>query len=173
MAARVLSTTTQRDRDTRAEREMPIRENKYTPRAIALLCVPGLILLALPSLFFRSSSSTTTNEPVKAAQPTTTQVGQSGKQDEIMRGLSRHMILPEEVPQIMQITNPEELVKQDPFFSGAQQGDVLVMFVKSGKAIIYSQARDILVNVGPIEVRQHAQDQAPSDTSQTQPAAQQ
>ncbi|MCU0660002.1 MAG: hypothetical protein MUD00_00045 [Candidatus Pacebacteria bacterium] len=36
------------------------------------------------------------------------------------------------------------------FFKGAQKGDKLVVFPTTGKAIIYSPERDIIVNVGPV-----------------------
>lgn len=60
------------------------------------------------------------------------------------------MFLPEEDPTIATITDAENLIQQQPFYAGAQNGDKLLIFPNAKKAIIYSEARDKLINVGPI-----------------------
>lgn len=64
--------------------------------------------------------------------------------------IKKHMLLPEEDPTIATITDAENLVQQQPFYAGAQNGDKLLIFPNAKKAIIYSEARDKLVNVGPV-----------------------
>jgi len=61
------------------------------------------------------------------------------------------MILPSgETPVIYQIDDPASLIAQQPFFTGSQKGDWLLVYPQSAKAIIYSEARRLIVNVGPI-----------------------
>ncbi len=64
--------------------------------------------------------------------------------------IKKHMFLPEEDPTIATITDAENLIQQQPFYAGAQNGDKLLIFPNAKKAIIYSEARDKLINVGPI-----------------------
>lgn len=64
--------------------------------------------------------------------------------------IKKHMVLPEEDPTIATITDAENLTQQQPFYVGSQNGDKLLIFPNAKKAIIYSEARDKLINVGPI-----------------------
>lgn len=62
------------------------------------------------------------------------------------------MLLPKnETPVFAKIINAKKLAKQQQFFINAENGDELLLFQKSERAIIYSPARNIIVNVGPIQ----------------------
>lgn len=65
--------------------------------------------------------------------------------------VGKHIQLPtNEDPLVATIVDVESLVADQPFYQGAQNGDVLLIYQGASKAIIYSPSRDILVNVGPI-----------------------
>lgn len=71
----------------------------------------------------------------------------------MLEKLQRHIILPtDETPQIGQIDDPVQAAKAQPFVAGAQKGDLLIVYVKARKAIVYSPSRDLIVNVGPVSV---------------------
>ncbi len=75
----------------------------------------------------------------------------------VLEKLQRHIILPvDEVPKIVQIDDPIQAVQTQPFLAGVQKGDLLIVYVKAQKAIVYSPSRDIIVNVGPISVTPEA-----------------
>jgi hypothetical protein len=64
--------------------------------------------------------------------------------------VSAHMILPvDEQPLLATIEDVEQLKTEAPFYENAQNGDRLLVY--RSKAIIYSPARDIIVNVGPVQ----------------------
>lgn len=66
--------------------------------------------------------------------------------------VSKHMILPkDDQPMLAKVTDAKALVKQHPFFAGAINGDQLLLFPRSQKAILYSPSRDKIINVGPIQ----------------------
>lgn len=66
--------------------------------------------------------------------------------------IEKHMILPEgDEPVLATVTDAEALKAQQPFFNGAVNGDQLLLFPRSIKAVIYSPSRDRIVNVGPIQ----------------------
>jgi cytoskeletal protein RodZ len=65
----------------------------------------------------------------------------------------RHMVLPEkEVPQVAEIKDAALAAKEQPFLAGSQNGDVLLVYTSISKAIVYSPARDVIVNVGPVQM---------------------
>lgn len=65
--------------------------------------------------------------------------------------VSKIMDLPTgESPTIFEITDPETLSAQQPFFNGSVKGDKLLIYPASAKAIIYSPSREKIINVGPL-----------------------
>lgn len=68
----------------------------------------------------------------------------------IVTRVGKLMILPDEDPMIYSIQDQHSLVTRQAFFDNAEKGDILLLFVKSKMAVIYSPARDIIVNVGPV-----------------------
>jgi len=84
------------------------------------------------------------------------QVAQAAAQKEILAVVAkvkRLMVLPDnELPQMLEIRDATLAAKEQPFYIGSQNGDKLLIYVSTGKAIIYSPARDLIVNVGPIKM---------------------
>lgn len=65
--------------------------------------------------------------------------------------VKKHMIVPEgEEPQLATIVDAEEVIKQQPFFEGAVDGDKVLIFVNARRAVVYSPSRDLIVNAGPV-----------------------
>lgn len=72
------------------------------------------------------------------------------RDSEILGKVARHIMLPAgENPLIGAVTNAEALKREQPFFAAAQNGDIVVLYQQSARAILYRPERDILVNVGP------------------------
>ncbi len=55
-----------------------------------------------------------------------------------------------EMPAVFTIDDPELLISQQAFFTGAEKGDSLLIYSKSSKAIIYSKKRNMIINAGPV-----------------------
>lgn len=65
--------------------------------------------------------------------------------------VSSHILLePDDVPEVIKVTDAQQVIAKDSLFKGVQEGDVVLMFQKSQKAVIYSPARDRIVNVVPL-----------------------
>ena len=63
------------------------------------------------------------------------------------------MIVPaEEEPMVATIVDAVALQQEQPFYQDAQNGDQLLIYGSALKAILYSPARNIIVNVGPIQL---------------------
>ncbi len=89
---------------------------------------------------------------------------------EVIEKVSKLIVLPNgEEPVMATITDAAALVKEQPFYAGSQNGDVVLMYQKALKAIIYSPERNIIVNVGPITPQENAQieEKAPVQTKAT------
>ncbi len=71
--------------------------------------------------------------------------------DAVLAAASRHLDLPNEEPTVGRISDADVLISQQGFYSGVENGDYLVIYPRSSKAILYSLERDILINVGPIQ----------------------
>lgn len=134
------------------------RRSRFPTRLIASIVVAVLLLGAL--VFFLTSGNSTTvveqhanTAPISGTElEKTTTPEQMAQAETILEGLRKHILLPSGTPQMMQINNPDDLIQKDQFFAGSQNGDVLLIYRDAGKALIYSPQRDIIVNVGPVQV---------------------
>ena len=76
------------------------------------------------------------------------------------------MILPDnEVPQVAEIRDAALAAKEQLFYAGAQNGDKILIYLNSRKAIVYSPARNIIVNVGPVYMDNPASSTPPTSTA--------
>lgn len=73
---------------------------------------------------------------------------------DVMEQVSKLIIIPDETPVVAAISDVETLKKEQAFYKDAEQGDILIIFPKSSKAIIYSRGKNIIVNAGPIQYNQ-------------------
>ncbi len=156
-----------RDMQRPPQAERPTSRSRMSPRLIGIVGIVTLLCAALAYVLFWGDASTVveqTQTTQQAQQPATpvseTELKEvatpelTGQLDVILSGLAKHILLPSTAPQAMQIMNPDELIQKDQFFTGAQSGDVLLIYKEAGKAIIYSPKRDIIVNVGPVQIEQ-------------------
>lgn len=67
----------------------------------------------------------------------------------IQNQLSKLMILPKEEALVSEIKNVNE-IKDQAFFSKAENGDKVLIFVQDAKIVIYRDCDNKIVNVGPI-----------------------
>lgn len=60
--------------------------------------------------------------------------------------------LPDEIPDVITITDLTRY-SANPFFANAQLRDKILIFKKAGKIIVYNQAENRIVNIGPYQVQ--------------------
>ncbi len=84
----------------------------------------------------------------------------------IVSRVKRHLVLPDsELPQVAEIKDAALASKEQPFLNGSQNGDFLIVYAKAGKAIVYSPTRDLIVNVGPVQMGEPEQAAVVNDKS--------
>lgn len=66
------------------------------------------------------------------------------------------MVLPEEIPAVADVVEPEKL-KDQPFFKNAKVGDKVLLYPSIGKAILYSPSLNKIIEVAPLNISQNNQ----------------
>lgn len=116
---------------------------KIVPIIIGVLLGVGLTFIYIKNFgipFSNLLQNTVVAEEAKALENTIKKVG-------------KLINLPkDETPAMATIIDIEELKKEEAFYADAKNGDIVLMYEKALKAIIYSPEKDIIVNVGPIYV---------------------
>lgn len=75
----------------------------------------------------------------------------------LTKKVSKLINVPDEKPVIATILKADELIAEQKFYTGSQNGDFVLIFPTAQKAIIYRESDDKLINVGPIIVDQAQQ----------------
>lgn len=86
----------------------------------------------------------------------------------ILGQLSKLMVLPAGDPVLFKVNDQETMRKQQAFFKDTLNGDVLLVFQESSKAVIFRPSSGMIVNVGPInfdQTKTSATDTAPKTTT--------
>ncbi|GMQ95340.1 MAG: hypothetical protein BMS9Abin13_453 [Patescibacteria group bacterium] len=86
---------------------------------------------------------------------------------EIVKQVSKLIILPEGSPDLATIQDATALAAQQPFFKDAENGDKILIY--KDKAIIFSPTKNMLVNVGPVYAEESQTPPAPAPVSQEIP----
>jgi len=76
----------------------------------------------------------------------------------VLAQVGKLIILPVgEDPIVATINDAASLIKDQVFYKGAQNGDVVIVYQKAAKAIVYSPSRNMIVNVGPVFLQDQTQ----------------
>jgi hypothetical protein len=88
---------------------------------------------------------------------------------ELIEKVGKLIVLPTgEVPVVATINDAVALAKDQVFYKGSKNGDMVLVYQKAAKAIVYSPDRNIIINVGPIFLQdQQAQTPAKPSTEET------
>ena len=117
-------------------------------RTITILII--VILVVLGVVLFRNQDS-----PDIQSGPAGT-IGQDGQPlsdeqvEDIVARVSKHIKLPDETPNVGIVTDIETLLSTQPFYEGAENGDILLIYPSISRAILFDLDEDLIINVGPV-----------------------
>lgn len=115
---------------------------------LAILIIVVVVALAgVGFLYFQYQN--TAKELKKVKSQVSSQAGVAGKQDEAKKyvtEIGKIARLPDETPSIATITDASKL-KEEPFLKDAKNGDILLVFSKSGRVILYDPVNKKIVNM--------------------------
>lgn len=124
------------------EKKKRFGKKKLVNVLLVLLVLAGFGL----SAFLYTQMQTLKNDPK------TLQQAQQSKTNAIKDKVAKLISVPADETPILATVDNKEKLKDQPFFKDAQNGDYILMFAQSKKAIIYRESENKLVNVGPIAI---------------------
>jgi hypothetical protein len=88
----------------------------------------------------------------------------------LLEKVKKHILLPDGEPVVATIQDAAALASQQAFYVNSQNDDKLIIY--KDKAIIYSPARDLIVNVGPVFIQEGDELKSPAEVT-SEPAPEQ
>lgn len=76
------------------------------------------------------------------------------QKNNIINKIKTLTVLPPEEPVLFTVNDAALLKSQQAFFKDAANGDVLLVFQNSGKALIYRESTNQIINAGPVSFQQ-------------------
>lgn len=133
------------------ETEVVTKKTKFTKKAVQriLLIILGVIIgVGFTFLYIQKFGI-----PFRNMSQNISKIEQEKILNEMVEKVGKLIILPQdEVPVMATIEDAETLMKKEVFYAGTKNGDIVLMYQKALKAVVYSPDRNIIVNVGPIYV---------------------
>ncbi len=128
-----------------------VRANKSKRRRSFVFIINLLLLAGIAALGYFYYES---QKEIKALKNPNIQA-EAAKQEALATeaALRKIVLLPTgEAPQVFVIQDAKAAVKEQPSLAGVVDGDRVLLYVKSGKAFVYSPSRKILVGILPLTV---------------------
>jgi hypothetical protein len=127
--------------------EVPVLKKSNTMKKFA-----GVLFVALIGLGgWAYYQKVTTKLPSAAPDKKLTDAEQKALVSNYLAQVGKHMLLPQgDEPVVATVDDPGALIKQQAFFLGSVKGDVVLIFPKTQRAILYSPSRNKIVNAGPV-----------------------
>jgi len=123
-------------------------EKSDSRTSILKYMLSGLVVIAVVGALFAagiiSTGTTSTTIPDKGTSESAAE-----ETEATLEMLGKHILLPEnEKPVVATIKDVSELKSNSAFYKNASNGDKLIVFSKTKKAIIFSTDKDIIINAG-------------------------
>lgn len=121
---------------------MNILKNKMVLAVIAIVVVVGA------GYFGWMRYQTMKNSPEAQAKQLEAQ------KNAILQKVAALTQVPDEEPVLFTVNDANLLKSQQAFFKDAENGDVLLVYQKSSKALIYRESTNKIINAGPVSFQQ-------------------
>ncbi len=121
-----------------------MKKNRKKIILISSIVFLSLILISGVYYFWQNESDVKIN--------TKEEIIKEQKQEEtksILEKVGELVTVPEETPIVSRIVDINQSSLKQPFFKGAKNGDYLLIYKATGKAILYSETQNKILNMGP------------------------
>jgi hypothetical protein len=125
-----------------------IDEKQFVKAVTVTLVTIGLVTAVVVSYRLYSGTQRKLSEQ-KKNESTVKSPSQNDSDVMIITQVSKHIVLPDETPKVVKVTDVDTLKKSEPFFQSAQDGDDVLVY--SNKVILYSPKLDRIVEVAQIK----------------------
>ena len=116
----------------------PVRRSRRPQIIIGVLVLLLLAALGGAYYFYQKAS---------AAAPTDSKTEIA----DLVKKVGRLMVLPDEVPTLATVSDPDKL-KDQKFFINAHKGDKVLIFSTAQKAVLYDPTQDKIIEVAPVNL---------------------
>jgi heme/copper-type cytochrome/quinol oxidase subunit 2 len=148
------------------EHESIKKEENNNGIAALVVVIIIAVLAAAGCVFMYLKYSSAQNKIKTLTDPQVQQEMAKKEAQTLVAKIGKLIMLPaDEEPTIATVTDVDALKKEQPFYRDAQNGDKVIIYMQAKKAIIYNEARDILVNVGPIFLNEDSNSTTDNATS--------
>ncbi len=129
-----------------------------------IFMIVGLVAIALVGgfLFQMNKIENLKQENARLADP---QQSAQAEADQIKNEVSQLIELPDETPTVATVVDVEKLKGQE-FFANAQNGDRVLLFAETKKAVLYRPETKKIIEVAPINIGEQEGTTAGESTSQ-------
>ena len=125
------------------------------------LAVLGILVVGLAGttlMFYKKAKSLKTN-PQQIAQE---------ENKKIIDAVGKLVLLPEgEVPTIATVTDANKLKSQQAFFTRAEQGDKVLIYTQTLKAIMYRPSENKIIEIAPLVIGNPNANQTPAPAAES------
>ena len=118
-------------------------------RMSARLYTIGFGFLLLSVILFGAYALYEKFSGTSATTPGTQNSQAADNTSQVVSRVGNMMLLPDETPTIATVTDLSKLQGQK-FFAHAEKGDIVLMYAKAQKAILYSPSQNKIIEVAPI-----------------------
>jgi len=133
------------------------KKKRWFGKALNIILIVVIVVLAW-GYYSKEKQLKLITDPNAQAQLAQQQV------NDVVAQVGKIALLPNETPQVLTISDAAAAIQQQPNLAGVTNGDEILLYVKAGKAIIYSPSRNIIVNILPIILQDQNQKQPLSGT---------
>ena len=119
--------------------------NKYKI-IIILLTILFLISAFTSLLFYRRFKQM---QKKSSEQPVPNRSLRLSDKPPLLSEIEKLLVLPEEKPNILNVSDLDNLIEQ-PFFTGAKPTDIVLLYKQEKKAILYDPVAKQIINIGPL-----------------------
>lgn len=124
-------------------------------KPFVILAIAVLIILAIIFGGLLKERHTLKNKVNTLSSPKTSQANDADEAQQLKNEIGQYLELPaDEMPTVATVADASK-VKGQSFFVNAQNGDKVLLFSKSGKAILYRPSTKKIVEVAPINLNQN------------------
>ncbi len=123
-----------------------------------------LIFTLIPSLYFYNKYQ----KLKKSAPPSESSVEELKS---LIEKVASHIELPQGEEPTVAIVSDKEIIKNQPFFSRAENGDKVLIYTKAKKAILYRPSTNKIIEVGPVNIGESTPSAALNNVSPATSAA--
>ena len=122
-----------------------LQQKKLKRVLFGLSCAIAVLLILVA---YSQYKIYTLSQEEKSAVASSTGMITAKTGEEVIKALTRHILLPDGVPQIAEIQDVTKLKESQAFFKDARNGDIVVVY--NTTIILYRPSKDIVIGMGDI-----------------------